>query len=245
METTFYRFYSEIRAFLSKLMKDPINAKISKYLKDRNFSRSGLIKELMNASILERNERILTPDKTGEKDVKYNVKYKVRKKDFERRIKKIYIKHFEKNEPAKLNECEGGGDGGAMGGGDSGAMGGGQTPGGTSSFSVGADTTRGDVGYDVVLGRLARPGYNEHRKKKKSDNDILGKTIHAEGKKQRRIFITEEQLNTILEDGSPSTFTVGALGDYTAGGLVLKTSDGKEDPCAKAGKIKVKMVMDK
>lgn len=235
-ETTYYRFLSEIRAFLSKLMKDPIGAKPSQYLKDRNFSRTKIIKELMGRGILERNEKILTPDKTGKKDVKYSVKYSVRKKNFETKIKRIYIKYFEKNEPDKLNECEGG---------DGGAMGGGEALGGTSSFSAGADTMRGDVGYDAVLGRLARPGYNEHRKKKKSDNDILGKTIHAESKKPRRIFITEEQLNTILEDGSTSTMTIGALGNYTAQGLVLKTSDGKEDPCMKAGKIKVKMVMDK
>ena len=35
-ETTFYRFYSEIRGFLSKLISDPIKAEPSKYLKDRN-----------------------------------------------------------------------------------------------------------------------------------------------------------------------------------------------------------------
>ena len=232
-ETTYYRFLSEVRAFLSKLMRDPIKAKVSAYLKDRNITRTKLIKDLMDRGVLERNEKILTPDKTGSKNVKYSVKYSVRKKDFETRIRRIYIKYFEKNEPEKMNECEGG-DGGAMGG--------------TSSFSVGADTTRGDVGYDVVFGpMMARPGYNAQRdkKKKKPSNDILGKTINAEGKSPRRIFITEEQLNMILEDGSPSTMTVGALGDYTANGLVLKTSDGKEDPCAKAGKIKVKMVMDK
>lgn len=233
METTFYRFLSEMRAFLSALMKDPIGAKPSQYLKNRDFSRSKIIKELMKRGVLERNEKILTPDKTGEKEVKYSAKYLVKKKDFEKKIKRLYIKYFEKNEPEKLNECDGG------------AMGGGEALGGTSSFSVGADTTRGDVAYDVVLGRLARPGYNEHRKKKKSDNDILGKTIHAESKKPKRIYITEEQLNFIIEDGSPSTMSVGALGDYTAQGLVLKTADGKEDPCAKAGKIKVKMVMDK
>lgn len=237
METTFYRFLSEIRAFLSALMKDPIGAKPSQYLKNRDFSRSKIIKELMKRGVLERNEKILTPDKTGEKEVKYSAKYLVKKKDFEKKIKRLYIKYFEKNEPEKLNECDGAGDGGAMGGGE--------TLGGTSSFSVGADTTRGDVAYDVVLGRLARPGYNEHRKKKKSDNDILGKTIHAESKKPRRIFITEEQLSTIFENGVSSTMSVGALGDYAAQGLVLTTADGKEDPCAKAGEIKVKMVMDK
>lgn len=230
-ETTYYRFLSEVRAFLSKLMRDPINAKVSAYLKERDITRTKLIKDLIDRGVLVRNEKILTPDKTGEKDVKYSVKYSVKKKNFETKIKRIYIKYFDKNEPEKLNE-EGEGGGEALGG--------------TSSFSAGADTTRGDVGYDVVFGMLARPGYNAHRdKKKKNPDDILGKTIHAEARAPRKIYITEEQLGIIMEDGSPSTMTVGALGDYTAQGLVLKTSDGKEDPCAKAGKIKVKMVMDK
>ena len=233
-ETTFYRFLSEVRAFLSKLMNDPINAKVSSYLKDRDITRTKLIKELMDRGVLERNEKILTPDKTGEKNVKYSVKYSVRKKDFETKIRRIYIKYFEKNEPEKINE-----EGEAATGGEGGL-------GGTSSFSAGESTTRGDVGYDVVFGMMRRPAYGAHRdKKKKSPDDILGKPINAEMKTPRKIYITEEQLNMIMEDGSPSTMTVGALGDYTAQGLVLKTSDGKEDPCAKAGKIKVKMVMDK
>lgn len=235
-ETTYYRFLSEVRAFLSKLMKDPIRAKVSAYLKDRDITRTKLIKELMNRGVLVRNEKILTPDKTGEKDVKYSVKYNVVKKNFETKVKRIYTKFFEKNEPEKVNECDGGGDCG------------GEALGGTSSFSVGADTTRGDVGYDTVLGRLARPGYNSNRKKKKSDNDILGKTIQAEKKMPKRIFITEEQFRKLIGEeaaGVTATSTVGSMGNYTAQGLELKTSDGKEDPCAKAGKIKVKMVMDK
>jgi len=239
-ETTYYRFLSEVRAFLSKLMKDPIRAKVSAYLKDRDITRTKLIKELMNRGVLVRNEKILTPDKTGEKDVKYSVKYNVVKKNFETKVKRIYTKFFEKNEPEKVNECEGG-DGGAMGGGELG---------GTSSASVGAGTTRGDVGYDVVFGpMIARPGYNAQRdKKKKTPKDILGKTIQAEKKMPKRIFITEEQFRKLIGEeaaGVTATSTVGSMGNYTAQGLELKTSDGKEDPCAKAGKIKVKMIMDK
>ena len=32
-------------------------------------------------------------------------------------------------------------------------------------------------------------------------------------------------------DEATATTNVGAMGDYTANGLVLKTSDGKKDPC--------------
>lgn len=242
-DMTFYRFLSEIRSFLSKLKKDPISAQPSKFMKDNGFSRSKIINDLIKKGVLERDEKILEPSKTGNDKVQYSVKFNIRKKNFETKIGRYYSKEFEKNLPSKdtLNECDCGGA----------ACDGGGDIGGTSSFSVGADTTRGDVGYDVVAGMISRPGYLADRDKKKKKNEvkpenILGKDIKAEGKKPRRVFITEEQLQAILgEDGVTSTSTVGAIGDYTAQGLVLKTSDGKEDPCAKAGKIKVKMVMDK
>lgn len=273
LETTFYRFLSEVRAFLCKLVKDPIKAEPGKYLKDRNFNKTKLINSLIRRDVLERHEKILDSTNSEEKEAKYVVKYKVRKKDFERRIYKIYIQYFEKNEPEKVNEsvfkneeemkekilnspdgktykrrggikeCEGG----AAAGGDGGSLG------GTSSFSVGGDTTRGDMGYDVPFGQVQRRSIygspKEKEKGKKIDpTKILGKTVTAEGKKPKRIYITEEQYNIIMEDGAvgaTSTTGVGSMGNFTANGLVLKTSDGKEDPCAKAGKINVKMVMDK
>ena len=276
VETTFYRFLSEVRSFLCKLIKDPIKAEPGKYLKDRNFNKTKLINSLIRRDVLERHEKILDSTNSDEKVAKYTVKYKVRKKDFERRIYKIYIQYFEKNEPDKeekkvdesvfqnedemkkqiLNSADGkvykerGGikecEGGAAAGGDGGALG------GTSSFSVGAGTTRGDMGYDVPMGMMRRSIYGSPKEKEKGKKvkpeDILGKNITAEGKKPRRIYITEEQYNIIMEDGAvgaTSTTGVGSMGNFTANGLVLKTSDGKEDPCVKAGKINVKMVMDK
>ena len=232
-EITFYRFLSEVRSFLSKLMSDPINASPSKYLKNRDVTRKKLIKELMDRGVLTRNEKINVPKEGENGKVKYSVTYKVRRKDFETKIKRIYIKFFEKNVPEKdsVNECEGGDGGGDIGG--------------TSSFSVGAETTRGDMGFDAPFGQVQRrPIYGVQSEKGIKPENILGKTIN-EMKKIRRIYITEEQFSTIMEDGVTSTGTVGAMGDYTAQGLVLKTADGKEDPCAKAGHIKVKMVMDK
>ena len=57
-EVTYYRFLSEIKAFLSKLLKDPIKGEPSKYLKDLGFSRSRLINLLMKKDVLERNALI-------------------------------------------------------------------------------------------------------------------------------------------------------------------------------------------
>jgi hypothetical protein len=83
-EVTYYRFLSEIKAFLAKLLGDPIKAEPSKYLRDLGFTRSRIINLLIKKDILERNEKILTPDKTGAKKVKYSVSFKVKKKNFDR-----------------------------------------------------------------------------------------------------------------------------------------------------------------
>lgn len=105
-EVTYYRFLSEIKAFLGKLLANPIKAEPSKYLKDLGFTRSRIINLLMKKDILERNEKILTPDKTGAKKVKYSVTFKVKKKNFERIMRRIYTRYFEKNLPEKepINE---------------------------------------------------------------------------------------------------------------------------------------------
>lgn len=258
LDTTYYRFQSEVRAFLSKLLKNPVDAQPSKYLKDRDFTRKKLINELLSRDVIERHEKILDPTNSDEKEAKYVVKFKVHKKDFEKRIHRIYIKHFEKNvneeaelmqgqyierndngyNPAlfaneeemkekilnspdgetykkrggiKMNEeGEGGGAAGAIGG-------------ATSCDSVGSETSRGDVGYDVPFGEVQRRGFylGAQGEKKKSTNPILGKTIKAESKKSRRIFVTEEQLRRILEEEG-----LGAGGATTTTSVASETTRG-------------------
>lgn len=107
LDTTFYRFLSEIKAFLAKLMKDPIGAQPSKYLKDRDFTRKKVIDNLLSRDVIERHEKILDRTNSDEEKAKYVVRFKVHKKDFEKRIQRIYIKYFEKNlnEEAELRSC--------------------------------------------------------------------------------------------------------------------------------------------
>ena len=261
-EITYFRFLSEVRAFLSKLLKDPIKAQPSSYLKNRDVTRKKLIDDLLKRDVLERHEKILDPTNSEEKEAKYVVKYKVHKKDFEKRIRRLYIKYFEKNvnESVFANEEEmkqhildgpdgktykdrGGinedGEGGGSAGGDG-------SGGATSTFSVGGDTTRGDMGYDVPFGMINRPGYlaDRDKKKKKSTNKILGKTIQAEMKKPKKIYITEEQLNRILKEeglgagGATTTISVasnttdGQLGPVRPGCMTFKKSDGSPDNSA-------------
>ena len=93
-ETTFYRFYSEIRNFLSKLLKTPIKAKPNKYLTDRGFTKDRLIKVLMDNGILKRDEKIFVPGKDDVKHVTYSVKYTLKSDTFEDKIEKIHGKYF-------------------------------------------------------------------------------------------------------------------------------------------------------
>lgn len=104
LETTYYRFMSEIRSFLSKLLSKPINAEPSKYLKDRNFNKTKTINVLLKRGILERHEKILDSTNSDEKAAKYTVKYKVLKKDFEKKIHRVFIEYFEENK--NINESD-------------------------------------------------------------------------------------------------------------------------------------------
>lgn len=239
LETTYYRFQSEVRAFLSKLLKNPVDAQPSKYLKDRDFTRTKLINELLKRDVLERHEKILDRTNSDEKDAKYVVKFKVHRKDFEKRIHRLYIKYFEKNVNESVFENEeemkkkilNGPDGDVYrkrGGineeGEGAAAGGDGSGGATSTSSVASETTRGDLGYDVPVFQVQRRVmYAVHpaNKKKKSTNPILGKTITAESKKSRRIFITEEQWNKILEEEG-----LGAGGATTTTSVASETTRG-------------------
>ena len=58
METTFYKFMSNVRHFLSSLIKDPVNTKISDYLKDIGFSKQKLINILLKRDVIRRHEKI-------------------------------------------------------------------------------------------------------------------------------------------------------------------------------------------
>lgn len=256
-EITYFRFMSEVRAFLAKLLKDPIGAQPSKYLKNRGVTRKWLVDNLIARDVLERHEKILDPTNSDEKKAKYVVKFKVRKKDFEKRVHKIYIKKFESNvnesvfvdEEDMKKKILDGPDGKVYkerggikeeGEGGTGAIGG-----ATSCDSVGGETSRGDVGYDVPFGQMQRRVIGGRPKEKKKGNgvkpeNILGKTLVAE-KAAKRIYVTEEQFKTLLESevgGATTTFSVasqtsdGQLGPVRPGCVTFKKPDGSPDDSA-------------
>ncbi len=210
LETTFYRFYSEIRAFLSKLISDPIKATPSKYLKERDFGKTKIINVLLDKGVLERKESIKDQTDSDLKKPTYIVKYKVRKKNFETKIHRIYSKYFEKNLPEKekteeIDEC-------------------------ASCGSVGgANGMEYDVPFNANSPVRQHALYEGEKKKKPKKNIYVT---------QRQFDYIQDTINSInggdMEiglDEATATTNVGAMGDYTANGLVLKTSDGKKDPC--------------
>lgn len=202
-EVTYYRFLSEVKSFLAKLLHDPIKAEPSKYMKDLGFTRSRIINLLIKKDLLERNEKILTPDKTGGKKVKYAVIFKVKKKNFDRTMRRVYAKYFEKNLPDKneVNECEGAGA--------------------TSCSSVGAGTTNNYVGFSQPISSdvINKPLLQKIKKDRDytDPTKILGKELNEKTNKNmgKRIYLTEEQFKRILQEeasaaGATSTSSVGA-----------------------------------
>ena len=102
MEMTEQKFHSNIRNFISQLLQDPVNAQPSNIFRENGLSRSVLLKYLLNGGILVRDERLSDRDENGEpKTVTMMVKFRCPKKNFDRKIQKLYIRLFEKNLPQR------------------------------------------------------------------------------------------------------------------------------------------------
>ena len=102
MEMTEQKFHSNIRNFISQLLQDPVNAQPSNIFRENGLSRSVLLKYLLNSGILVRDERLSDRDENGEpKTVTMMVKFRCPKKNFDRKIQKLYIRLFEKNLPQR------------------------------------------------------------------------------------------------------------------------------------------------
>ena len=162
METTFYGFMSNVRHFLSSLIKDPINTKIPEYLKERGMSKPKLINILLKRDIIRRHEKIDDKDKENG-NINYVVKYNVVRNQFERKLKRIYNKYFETRK-SEINDVE-------------------------EATSCGSSS-----------GAFVQPMFSQP----------LRRNITSESmKKNKRIFITEKQLEFLKE-----ALTTSNVGDY-------------------------------
>lgn len=118
LEMTEYKFNNAIKKYLHDLLVDPVNAEIPDVLKMYGYRRGRLIGILKNNDLLRKSERIVDKDENGmDKTATMQVKYQVPKKNFDRKLRNLYIKLFERNVPERNIEDTVNEDGecGAMG----------------------------------------------------------------------------------------------------------------------------------
>lgn len=93
-EITFFGFLSHTKAFLKELLTNPINANIDDYLQDNGLDRKTLLGALMARNIVEKETKI---EEKNDSDV-FSISYKIPKRNFERKMRRLYSSLFEKNE---------------------------------------------------------------------------------------------------------------------------------------------------
>ena len=101
-EMTEYKFYNNIKKFLADLLADPVNAKPTDILLKNKLTRSKLLKYLIGLGILERDNKLSDKDENGmPKNVTMLTKFKVPRKNLDRKLKKMWIRLFERNIPER------------------------------------------------------------------------------------------------------------------------------------------------
>lgn len=117
-EITFFGFLSNVKGFLKELLTNPTTADVNDYLKRHGVERKSLLDELLKRDIVNKETKI---EEINGKD-KFHISFKIPKRNFERKMKRLYSFLFEKNEITESVIFEDGGAttcSGAMQGGGS------------------------------------------------------------------------------------------------------------------------------
>lgn len=102
---TEYKFYNNVQRFLSDLLRDPVGAKVPFLLQANNIARNQLLYHLKSNGIINRHQKISDKDSQGNpKTAKMIIKYSVPKKDFAKKMKKLFIALVAKNVPEKIEK---------------------------------------------------------------------------------------------------------------------------------------------
>lgn len=113
-EMTEFAFKSNVRAFLKSLIGNPLEAKPSLKLISKGLTKNKLLYHLINANVLQKEEKIKDTDENGNRvSPTMSVKYKIPKENFDRKLRKLYIKLFDNNDTKEVDECT---DAGSVGG---------------------------------------------------------------------------------------------------------------------------------
>lgn len=102
---TEYKFYNNVQRFLSDLLRDPVGAKVPFLLQANNIARNQLLYHLKSNGIINRHQKISDRDSQGNpKTAKMIIRYSVPKKDFAKKMKKLFIALVAKNVPEKTEK---------------------------------------------------------------------------------------------------------------------------------------------
>lgn len=102
-EITFFGFFSHIKVFLKQLLVNSMDADIDDYLKRHGFERKTLLDKLLERGIVEKETKI--DDKNGID--KFLISYKIPKRNFERKLKRLYSYLMENDNLVIKEECGG------------------------------------------------------------------------------------------------------------------------------------------
>lgn len=103
---TEYKFYNNVQRFLSDLLRDPVGSKVPFLLQANNISRNQLLYHLKSNGIINRFQKISDKDSQGNpKTAKMVIKYSVPKKDFAKKMKRLFIDLVAKNVPEKIEKA--------------------------------------------------------------------------------------------------------------------------------------------
>ena len=96
-ELTFWRFFVEVKKFITELLTDPIHARPSVVLVSHGLDNDFLRKKLQDESVIIKSENIDEPhdEITGKIESRYYLSYKVPKKDFKKKLRRLYQKYVE------------------------------------------------------------------------------------------------------------------------------------------------------
>lgn len=104
-EVTFYEFFTKTKNFIKDLLSDPINAKPDNMFKAHGISRSTLLNKLLDRGIVIKKEDIKEPnDADGKMKSMHYIQYKVPKKNFEQKIKRLYQYFYDNFKKNEINE---------------------------------------------------------------------------------------------------------------------------------------------
>ena len=123
MILTNFKFYSNLKKFLSGILEDPVGTDVEYIFKCNGLDKNKLLQELIDNKIIKKHMTINDHDAEGNpQTAKMLVKYVIPKKDFKIKVKNLYNKlspSFTLNEDGG-GACSCSGVGGGIAGADSG-----------------------------------------------------------------------------------------------------------------------------